>query len=180
MALTLPMDDAVPGEIASSADYNILIDNILDLDTRVNALTPGTRYNIERRLNATTTIGASANTKVPFDTSINAGAGITYTGGTTRSFTFANAGVYTLSASLRIDAADELYLWFAPTSDASQDRGKTSLPSGSLNLATSATFRIAAAGVFSVWTWCATGVDLLREGGTGLAPWVSIEFVGPQ
>jgi hypothetical protein len=35
MALTLPMNDAVAGEVALSAEYNKLIDNILDLDARL-------------------------------------------------------------------------------------------------------------------------------------------------
>jgi len=178
MALTLPMNDAVPGNVASSADYNILIDNILDLDTRVTAVTPGTPSNIERRHNATQAITATTNTKVPFDTSINAGSGITYTGSTTRSFTFATAGVYTFSASIRTDANAGLYLWFAPTSDATQDRGKNA-STGGVSLGASATFRIAAADVFSVWMWSSIGLNLVREGGTGRAPWISIEYMGP-
>lgn len=32
------MNDAVPGNIASSSDYNILIDNLLDLDARVSGI----------------------------------------------------------------------------------------------------------------------------------------------
>jgi hypothetical protein len=172
------MNDAVPGAVASSSDYNILIDNITDLDTRVSALTPGTKPNIERRQNASQAISATTNTKVPFDTSINAGSAITYTGSTTRSFTFATAGVYCFSTSLRTDAAAGLYVWFAPTSDATIDRGKIGT-TGGVSIATSATFRISAADVYSVWMWSSIGLNLVRESGTGRAPWVSIEYLGP-
>lgn len=179
MALTLPMTDAVAGNIASASDYNVLIDNILDLDTRVSALTPGTNSNIERRQNASQAVVATTNTKVPFDTSINAGSGITYTGGTTRSFTFATSGVYTFSTSLRVDTTVGLYVWFAPTATATSDRGKNAT-SGGAQIATSATFRITAADVYSVWMWASGSCNLVREGGsTGLAPWISIEYMGP-
>lgn len=178
MALTLPMNDAVPGAVASSADYNILIDNITDLDTRVTALTPITNPNIERRHNASQAISATTNTKVPFDTTLNAGSGITYTGGTTRSFTFATSGVYAFSSSIRTDANAGLYLWFAPTATATDDRGKNAA-TGGVSLGTSATFRITAADVYSVWMWSSIGLNLVREGGTGRAPWISIEYLGP-
>ena len=175
----VPMADAVAGQVASSTEYNKLIDNIEDLDTRVTGL-GGTRYNIERRLNASTAITGSTNTKVPFDTSINAGSGISYTGGSTRSFTITNAGVYTFSTSLRVDTTAGLYVWIAPTSDAADDRGKNAA-SGGVQVGTSATFRCGAASVWSVWMWASTGLNLVREGGTtGRAPWVSIEYVGPQ
>ncbi len=179
MALILPMNDAVPGAVASSADYNILIDNITDLDTRVSALTPGTKPNIERRQNASQALAATTNTKVPFDTSINAGSAITYTGGTTRSFTFATAGVYAVSTSLRVDTTVGLYAWFAPTSTVTSDRGKNAT-SGGAQIATSAIFRISASDVYSVWMWASGACNLVREGGsTGLAPWISIEYLGP-
>lgn len=178
MALTLPMNDAVPGAVASSADYNILIDNITDLDTRVTELTPITKPNIERRHNASQAISATTNTKVPFDTTLNAGSGITYTGGTTRSFTFATSGVYAFSSSIRTDANAGLYLWFAPTATATDDRGKNAA-TGGVSLGTSATFRITAADVYSVWMWSSIGLNLVREGGTGRAPWISIEYLGP-
>jgi hypothetical protein len=172
------MTDAVAGNIASSSDYNILIDNIQDLDTRVSALTPGTKPNIERRHNASQAISATTNTKVPFDTSLNAGSGITYTGGTTRSFTFSTSGVYSFSTSIRTDANAGLYVWFAPTSTATDDRGKNAA-TGGVSLGTSATFRITAADVFSVWMWSSIGLNLIREAGTGRAPWISIEYLGP-
>lgn len=178
MALILPMNDAVAGNIASAADYNIIIDNVLDLDTRVSALTPGTKPNIERRHNANQAISATTNTKVPFDTSLNAGSAITYTGGTTRSFTFATAGVYAFSSSIRTDANAGLYLWFAPTATATDDRGKNAA-TGGVSLGTSATFRINASDVYSVWMWSSIGLNLVRESGTGRAPWISIEYLGP-
>jgi hypothetical protein len=174
----VPMADAVAGQVASSTEYNKLIDNIIDLDTRLTGI-GGTRYNMERRNNASFAITSGTNTKVPFDTSINAGSGITYTGGTTRSFTITNAGVYTFSTSLRTDTTAGLYVWIAPASDQSQDRGKNS-SSGGVSIGTSATFRVSAGSAWSVWMWASTGLNLIRESGTGLAPWISIEYVGPQ
>ena len=172
------MADAVAGQVASSTEYNKLIDNIIDLDTRLTGI-GGTRYNMERRHNATTAITATTNTKVPFDTSIAAGSGITYTGGTTRSFTITNAGVYTFSTAIRVGTAAGLYIWVAPTSDSSQDRGKNS-SSGGQNVATSVTIRASAGSTWSVWMWASTGLNIERESGTGLSPWVEIEYVGPQ
>lgn len=175
----VPMADAVNGEIASSSEYNKIIDNVIDLDTRVSALVPGTKPNIERRQNASQAIVATTNTKIPFDTSINAGSAITYTGGTTRSFTFATSGVYAFSCSVRTDTTAGLYLWFAPTGTVTSDRGKNAT-SGGAQIATSAVFRVTAGDVYSAWIWASTGLNLVREGGsTGLAPWISIEYLGP-
>lgn len=171
------MAPAVAGQIASSTEYNKLITNITDLDTRLTGI-GGTRYNMERRNNATTAITAATNTKVPFDTSIAAGSGITYTGGATRSFTLTNAGVYTISSAIRTSAAAGLYLWIAPASDQSQDRGKNS-SSGGQNIATSATIRASAGSAWSIWMWASIGLNIERESGTGLSPWIGIEYVGP-
>jgi hypothetical protein len=175
----VPMADAVPGTVASSSEYNKIIDNVIDLDTRVSALTPGTKPNIERRQNASQAIAATTNTKVPFDTSINAGSAITYSGTTVRSFTFATSGVYTFSTSLRVDTTVGLYVWFAPTGTVTSDRGKNAA-SGGAQVGTSATFRITAGDAYSVWMWASGACNLVREGGTtGLAPWISIEYMGP-
>lgn len=174
----VPMADAVAGQIASSTEYNKIIDNVIDLDTRLTGI-GGTRYNMERRLNATTSITGSANTKVPFDTSILAGSGITYTGGTTRSFTLTNAGVYQITASLRLATPAECYLWAAPTANGAADSGKTSIPSGSLNIGMSTSVRASAGEAWSIWTWLGATTNLAREGAGTNAPWVKIEYIGP-
>jgi len=175
----VPMADAVAGQIASSAEYNKIIDNIIDLDTRLTGI-GGTRYNMERRNNATTSITGGGNAKVPFDTSIAAGSGITYTGGTTRSFTLTNAGVYAVSAGIRIGASAECYLWVAPTSNADLDHGKTAISSGPLSIATSTVIRSSAGQAWSVWMWIASTQNLVREGAGTNAPWVQFEYIGPQ
>lgn len=172
------MAPAVAGQIASSTEYNKLISNIVDLDTRLTGI-GGTRYNMERRHNATTSITSGSNTKVPFDTSVLAGSGITYTGGTTRSFTLTNAGVYQITASLRLGASSECYLWVAPTANGALDHGKTSIPSGSLNIGMSTSVRSSAGQDWSVWMWLGTTVNIARETGSTNAPWVKIEYIGP-
>lgn len=174
----VPMADAVAGQIASSTEYNKIIDNIIDLDTRLTGI-GGTRYNIERRHDATTSITSGANTKVPFDTSISAGSGITYTGGTTRSFTLTNAGVYTFSASIRLDGASEAYLWIAPTANQELDHAKTATASGPVQLGCSSVVRSSAGQAWSVWMWLGTTRSLIRESTNTNAPWVQIEYIGP-
>lgn len=174
----VPMADAVAGQIASSTEYNKIIDNIIDLDTRLTGL-GGTRYNMERRLNASTSITSGGNTKVPFDTSILAGSGITYTGGTTRSFTLTNAGVYQFTASIRLDGASEAYLWVAPTASQNLDHGKTATASGPVQLGMSTSVRSSAGQAWSVWMWLGTTRNLVREGASTNAPWVKIEYIGP-
>lgn len=174
----VPMADAVAGQVASSAEYNKLIDNIIDLDTRLTGI-GGTRYHTERKNVASTAIPSGINTKVPFDTSVVAGSGITYSGTTVRSFTLTNAGVYHVSASLRLATASECYLWVAPTADANPDRGKTSIPSGPLNISMSTPIRSSAGQAWSIWTWMGSAINILRENSTTNAPWVTFEYIGP-
>lgn len=174
----VPMADAVAGQIASSIEYNKIIDNIIDLDTRLTGI-GGTRYNMERRHDAVTSITSGANTKVPFDTSISAGSGITYTGGTTRSFTLTNAGVYQFSASIRLDGASEAYLWIAPTANQELDHAKTATASGPVQLGCSSVVRSSAGQAWSVWMWLGTTRSLTRESTSTNAPWVQIEYMGP-
>lgn len=172
------MAPAVAGQIASSTEYNKLISNIVDLDTRLTGI-GGTRYNMERRHNTTTSIASGSNTKVPFDTSVLAGSGITYTGGTTRSFTLTNAGVYQFTSSIRLDAASEAYLWVAPTANSALDHGKTATASGPVQLGMSTSVRASAGEAWSVWMWLGTTRSLIREGAGTNAPWVKIEYIGP-
>lgn len=174
----VPMADAVAGQIASSTEYNKIIDNIIDLDTRLTGI-GGTRYNMERRHDTTTSITSGVNTKVPFDTSISAGSGITYTGGTTRSFTLTNAGVYVVSASIRLDGPSETYLWVAPTSNDALDHGKTATASGPVQLGVSTPIRSSAGQAWSIWMWLGTTRSLVRESTSTNAPWVQIEYIGP-
>jgi hypothetical protein len=174
----VPMAEAVAGQIASSTEYNKIIDNIVDLDTRLTGI-GGTRYNMERRLNASTSITNGSNQRVPFDTSILAGSGITYTGGTTRSFTLTNAGVYMFSTSIRLDGPAEAYLWIAPTANGSLDHAKTATASGPVQLGTSSVVRSSAGQAWSVWMWLGTTRNLVRENSGTNAPWVKIEYIGP-
>jgi hypothetical protein len=174
----VPMADAVAGQVASSTEYNKLIDNIIDLDTRLTGI-GGTRYNTERKNVASTAIPAATNTKVPFDTVVSAGSGITYTGGTDKHFTLTNAGVYHFSASLRLATSAECYLWVAPASDPNPDHGKTSIPSGPLNISMSTPIRSSAGQAWAIWMWVGAGINILRESSSTLAPWVQIEYIGP-
>lgn len=169
------MADAVAGEVALAAQYNKVTNNVRDLHSRLT--TAESKYHTVRRNDATTAVSAGTNTKVPFDTSVNAGSGITYSSGS-QGFTFSNSGLYLATTSIRTDMVSELYLWLALTSSATTDYGKDA-SSGVLNCSTSALLRVTAGQEWSVWMWSSTAGNLAREGGSGQAPYVEFEFIRP-
>lgn len=134
---------------------------------------------IERRLNASTATGGSTDFKIPFDTNVTTGLDITYSAG---DFTFARAGRYQFTTSIRKSANSEFYLWFGKSSSSSGNRGKDSIPTGGgLNKATAATVRVAAGEAWSVYCWSNPTVNLVRENSTtdDYAPYFAATYMGP-
>lgn len=99
------MADAVFGEPASSAEYNKLIDNIIDLDARLGAVVSGspvnTRLNtLETRTTDTVTTGGIGNQRLAdrFGTGVGTGANVT-TGSATSQLTDVRSRLVTLETA---------------------------------------------------------------------------------
>lgn len=93
------MADAVPGAIASSAEYNKLIDNIIDLDSRViESQDIFAKY--YRTTNQTNALVAATWTKQAFDVALETHAEVTPDGGFD-DWTLNKAGIWEIHASIR-------------------------------------------------------------------------------
>lgn len=132
--------------------------------------------NLQMRLNVNQAVSAATDTKISFDTIINAGPNISYGSG---NFTFARAGVYLGQLSLRHNTASGFYAWFAKSANSLGNRGKSS--TGSLNLGISAEIRVAAAEQWSAFCWNGLATTLTRENSNAddYAPWISFSYLRP-
>jgi len=99
------MLDAVFGEPASSAEYNKLIDNIIDLDARLGAVVSGSPVNtrlttLETRTTDTVTTGGIGNQRLAdrFGTGVGTGANVT-TGSATSQLTDVRARIAVLETA---------------------------------------------------------------------------------
>lgn len=71
MVFNPAMNDAVPGNIASSSDYNILIDNLLDLDSRVSGISGNQPFcHVYQSSAATQIIAQNTPTALNFDAEV--------------------------------------------------------------------------------------------------------------
>lgn len=114
MAL-VPMTDAVLGGTASSADNNAIIDNVLDLDARLGAVTSGStahaRLNaLEARTTDTATApGGIGNQRLAdrLDTGVGTGSNVT-TGSASAQLGNLRSRVTTLEGSATVDTAGRI------------------------------------------------------------------------
>lgn len=144
----VPMTDAVPGTVALAAEYNKLIDNIYDLDTRttaVEAAVGGGTGEVPRKggeflLASQGSIGLG--TLLTAWTPNGTPSGVSHSGGV---FTLSEAGLYLMTLNVRfvnVGTADR-YIWIAGA--ASNDTwAKAGTIGASFNLSTSVVRRVPA------------------------------------
>lgn len=99
-----PMDDAVPGTIASSADYNILIDNIEFLEDQI-ALSQDIYAKYYRTTNQSNALVAATWTKQAFNVALETHAQVTPDAGFD-DWTLNLAGVWEIHASIRCNVTN--------------------------------------------------------------------------
>lgn len=180
----VPMTNAVPGTVALAAEYNKLITNILDLDTRttaVEAAVGGGTGEVPRKggewmwpATGTTVqnIGPGAtlvNLWIPRGTP----SGVTYSAGT---WTVTEAGLYSMTANVRFGGAStNRYVMI--TDQNGFNIFKNSAPT-TLNLNCGGVIRVGAGAQFRVYAYSDVANTILKESGNDLLPNFHIYKVG--
>lgn len=95
----LPMDDAVPGTIASSSDYNILIDNIEFLDDKIDE-SQGIYAKYYRTSNQANALVAATWTKQAFNVALETDSQVTPDAGFD-DWTLNKGGIWEIHATIR-------------------------------------------------------------------------------
>lgn len=131
------------------------------------------------RQNASFPIPATTDTKLTWDTVARTPVGgIVHSAG---NFTLPKIGKYDFNVSVRYSAAQALYLWVGPSASSLGSRGKTSTPSGSLNLSIQAEVDVLVPNEqWSVYCWAGGATNLVRENSStdDWPPYVSIKYAG--
>lgn len=175
------MTPAVAGNVALAAEYNKLITNITDLDTRttaVEAAVGGGTGEVPRK-GGEYSFGASVQ-------SVNAGdnlltqwaavgtpSGITYSAGV---FTVTEAGLYVMSLSLRFAAGGDKYAWIAGA--ASGDVWFKNSTTATVNCAVSGVRRLTAGQQVRTFAYAGTTQNVQREAPGHFTPGFTIYKIG--
>ena len=182
----VPMTNAVPGTVALSAEYNKLITNILDLDTRttaVEAAVGGGTGEVPRK-GGEWTFGASTQsiaqgTLLTQWSAIGTPSGVSHSAGV---FTLTEAGLYVLAAGVRFTngplVSSERCVWIAGAHVNTIFTENSSSGYG-LNVSTSTIRRLPAGQTLRVYAYIGTGSTTIgRENASDINPTVSIYKVG--
>lgn len=174
------MTPAVAGNVALAAEYNKLITNITDLDTRttaVEAAVGGGTGEVPRKggewsFGASTQSVGAANTLLTQWAAVGTPSGVTHSAGV---FTVTEAGLYTISASYRAGGADK-WIWIAGTALAGDTWFKNS--STTFNVGVSGTRRLTAGQQIRIVGYIATTQTIGRETTGDFCPGVTIYKIG--
>jgi hypothetical protein len=104
-------------------------------------------------------LSAGANTLITGWSAQTTLRGISHSAGV---FTVTNGGIWNISASLRFSASAGLYMWFTKSGSTDQ-RMKTSIPSGTLELAAGGSVRLADNDTFRLYVWSSGANNVTRE-----------------
>lgn len=178
------MTPAVAGNVALAAEYNKLITNITDLDSRttaVEAAVGGGTGEVPRKGGEwqfgtnQKPLAASIGTLLDQWVPIGTPNGVTYSAGV---FTISEAGLYTVSTSIRTTAVStNKYLSICGA--ASGDIwAKNSCSGGVYNLAVTTTRRLTAGQNVRVFAYADAILTIQREGAGDPVPFISIYKVG--
>lgn len=179
----VPMTNAVPGTVALAAEYNKIITNVLDLDTRttaVEAAVGGGTGEVPRKGGewsfgaATQSVGA-ANTLLTPWTAVGTPSGVTHSAGV---FTVTEAGLYTISASIRTAGSDSKWLWIAGSGPTGDTWFKSSVGGAAFNVAVSGTKRLVAGQQIRIYSFIGTTQTVGRETAGDFCPGVTIYKLG--
>lgn len=182
----VPMADAVPGNVALSAEYNKIIDNVEDLDARttlVEAAVGGGTGEVPRKGGE---FSFGSNTQViPADTptlltqwaAVGTPDGVSHSSGV---FTLTEGGLYSIAASMRtsfLGSAFDKYIFIAGTSSA--DTWFKNAAGGQVfNLSVPGLKRVPAGQEVRIYVYVTSSVTITREAATDFVTGVSIYKVG--
>lgn len=187
----VPMTPAVAGTVALSAEYNKLISNITDIDTRttaVEAAVGGGTGEIARKggewYMATSQNPINQGTLLTAWTANGTPSGVTHSAGT---FTVTDAGLYVITANVRftsgINTGTTQWIMLTGNSASAGGVGDTWAKDASggiaSNLSCVAMRRLPAASGIKLWAYCSTsGATVGRESATDVITGISIYKVG--
>jgi len=176
------MTPAVAGNVALAAEYNKLITNITDLDTRTTAVEAavggGTgevpRKGGEYAFNAATQSVNAGNNLLNQWAAVGTPSGITYSAGV---FTVTEAGLYVMSLSLRFSAGGDKYAWISGA--AANDIWFKNSTTSAVNCAVSGVRRLTAGQQVRTYAYAATTQNVQRENVSGdFTPGFTIYKIG--
>lgn len=182
----VPMTNAVPGTVALAAEYNKIISNVLDLDTRTTAVEAavggGTgevpRKGGEWQFGASTqALPANQATLLTAWNAVGTPSGVSHSGGV---FTLTEAGLYVVSASYRtafVNVGFDKYIFIAG-SGTSDTWFKNSSSGQTFNCAVSGVRRVAAGSQVRVYAFSTVATTLQRETAGDFSTGISIYKIG--
>ena len=176
------MTPAVAGNVALASEYNKLITNITDLDTRttaVEAAVGGGTGEVPRKGGewsfgaATQSVNAGDNLLTQWS-AVGTPSGVSHSAGV---FTVTEAGLYVISLSLRFGGVTgDKYAWIAGA--ASGDIWFKNSTSGAVNCAVSGVRRLTAGQQIRTFAYSATTTTIGREAVGHFTPGVTIYKIG--
>lgn len=178
------MTPAVAGNVALAAEYNKLITNITDLDTRttaVEAAVGGGTGEVPRKGGewqfgaATQSVTGGANVLLTQWTAVGTPSGVSHSAGV---FTVTEAGLYNISTSIRVGGTTEKWLWICGSALTGDTWFKDSTSGATYNLNASGTKRLAAGTQIRIGVFFGTTQSVARESIGDFVPSVSIYKIG--
>lgn len=182
----VPMTNAVPGTVALAAEYNKLITNITDLDTRttaVEAAVGGGTGEVPRKGGewsfgaSTQALPANTSTLMTAWNAVGTPSGVTHSSGV---FTLTEAGLYVISASYRTafhGVAFDKYIFIAGTGT-SDTWFKNSAGGQAFNMGVSGVRRVTANTQVRIYAYSTVATTLQRETAGDFCTGVSIYKIG--
>jgi hypothetical protein len=179
----VPMTNAVAGTVALSAEYNKLIANITDLDTRtiaVEAAVGGGTGEVPRKggewsFGASTQSVGAANTLLTAWTAVGTPNGVSHSAGV---FTVTEAGLYAISASYRASGSTERWIWVCGTALTGDTWFKNSASANAFNVGVAGIRRLTAGQTIRIAAYQGTTQTIGRETSGDFCPGVTIYKIG--
>lgn len=180
----VPMTPAVAGNVALAAEYNKLITNITDLDSRTTAVEAavggGTgevpRKGGEWQFGANTqNVTGGTNTLLTQWTAVGTPSGVSHSAGV---FTVTEAGLYNISTSIRVGGSTEKWLWICGTALTGDTWFKASTGGATFNLNAAGTRRLTAGSQIRIGVFFGSTQTVARETAGDFVPSVSIYKIG--
>ena len=182
------MTPAVAGNVALAAEYNKLITNITDLDSRttaVEAAVGGGTGEVPRK-GGEYAFGAASQTNIAAGTlltqwsAVGTPSGVSHSAGV---FTLTEAGLYTISCSVRFTSvgtiSSDRYLWICGSGPSGDVWAKASSAGANFNLACTTTRRLPAGQQVRAYAYIGTGTTTIaRESAGDSVPLITLYKVG--
>jgi len=177
------MTPAVAGNVALAAEYNKLITNITDLDSRttaVEAAVGGGTGEVPRKggewsFGASTQSVGAANTLLTAWSAVGTPSGVSHSAGV---FTVTEAGLYTIAASYRAGGTTEKWIWICGTALTGDTWFKNSASGNAFNVGVAGTRRLLAGTQIRIGAYIGSTQTIQRESTGDFCPGVTIYKIG--